>query len=151
MGRRPPSVRSISTPLRTFALGLWVPSSPQLPDGFLELGDAFTRLCRDEDWILARLPLVAMVTAAQDVDLNAEPEEGKAGEAAVALDSLNDTRKKAEATEKTRGREAMGRPIELADRWPPQTPPTLATREAESRGGSLRASRRRSRHCSTSI
>ncbi len=50
--------------------------------------------------IVARLGLVAMVMAAKDVDLDAEPEEGKAGESAAALDALNDTRKKAEAAEK---------------------------------------------------
>jgi len=36
-----------------------------------------------------------MVLAAEDIDLDAEPEEGKAGEMAAALDSLTDTEKKA--------------------------------------------------------
>jgi hypothetical protein len=46
------------------------------------------------------LPVTAMVMAAEDVDLDAEPEEGKAGEMAETLDALEDARKKALATAK---------------------------------------------------
>jgi hypothetical protein len=46
------------------------------------------------------LPVTAMVLAAEDVELNAEPEEGKAGEMAEVLDTIDDTRKKAEAAAK---------------------------------------------------
>jgi len=46
------------------------------------------------------LPVTAMVLAAEDIELNAEPEEGKAGEMAEILDMIDDTRKKAEAAAK---------------------------------------------------
>ena len=41
------------------------------------------------------LPVTAMVLAAEDIELDAEPEEGKAGEMAQALDTLDDARNKA--------------------------------------------------------
>jgi amino acid transporter len=41
------------------------------------------------------LPVTAMVLAAEDIELNAEPEEGKAGDMADAIDALEDARKKA--------------------------------------------------------
>ena len=50
--------------------------------------------------IINRLPSVAMVLAAEDIDLEAEPEEGKAGEMATALDQLSDAEKKAQRAEK---------------------------------------------------
>jgi hypothetical protein len=46
------------------------------------------------------LPVTAMVLAAEDVELDAEPEEGKAGEMAETLDALEDARKLAQAAEK---------------------------------------------------
>jgi hypothetical protein len=46
------------------------------------------------------LPVTALVMAAEDVDLDAEPEEGKAGEMAETLDALEDARKKAQAAAK---------------------------------------------------
>jgi amino acid transporter len=46
------------------------------------------------------LPVTAMVLAAEDIELDAEPEEGKAGEMADAIDSLEDARKKARTTAK---------------------------------------------------
>ncbi len=45
--------------------------------------------------LLPRLPSVALVLAAEDIDLDAEPEEGKAGNIAAAVDAMEDTRKKA--------------------------------------------------------
>ena len=50
--------------------------------------------------IIDRLSSVAMVLAAEDIDLEAEPEEGKAGEMASILDRLTDTEKKAQRAEK---------------------------------------------------
>ncbi len=50
--------------------------------------------------LLPRLPMVAMVLAAEDIDLDAEPEEGKAGEIAAALDAFADAEKKAQEAEK---------------------------------------------------
>ena len=41
------------------------------------------------------LPVTAMVLAAEDIELDAEPEEGEAGEMAEVLDTLTDARKKA--------------------------------------------------------
>jgi amino acid transporter len=49
---------------------------------------------------LTRLPTVVMVMAAQDIDLDAEPEEGVAGERAAASDALMDLRKRVRAAEK---------------------------------------------------
>ena len=40
------------------------------------------------------LPVVAMVMAAKDIDLDAEPEEGEAGEKAQVLDALDEAQKK---------------------------------------------------------
>jgi hypothetical protein len=51
--------------------------------------------------ILSRLLNVAIVLAAEDIDLNAEPEEGTAGEIAAALDALADTRQRADEAEKS--------------------------------------------------
>jgi hypothetical protein len=49
--------------------------------------------------MLARLPVVAAVLAAQDIELDAEPEEGKAAEVAAALDTLADAEKQAKEAE----------------------------------------------------
>jgi len=50
--------------------------------------------------LIARLPSVALVLAAEDIDLGAEPEDGKAGEMAALMDQLNDAGKKARKAEK---------------------------------------------------
>ena len=50
--------------------------------------------------LLSRLPIIALVQAAKDIELDAEPEEGTAGEIAAALDSLADSEKKAKEMEK---------------------------------------------------
>jgi amino acid transporter len=52
------------------------------------------------DAILTRLPIVALVLAAEDIELDAEPDEGIAGEIAAALDTLANAEKKARKTEK---------------------------------------------------
>ena len=52
------------------------------------------------DDLLSPLPVVALVVAAEDIDLDAEPEEGEAGELAEALDLLADSEKKASEAEK---------------------------------------------------
>ncbi len=50
--------------------------------------------------LLARLPIVSLVLAAEDIELDAEPEEGKIAEVAAALDAVEDTEKKARNAEK---------------------------------------------------
>ena len=50
--------------------------------------------------IINQLPPVAMVLAAEDIDLEAEPEEGKAAEIASVLDHLAEVEKKAQKAEK---------------------------------------------------
>ncbi|MBL7179234.1 MAG: hypothetical protein ISS65_03365 [Desulfobacterales bacterium] len=50
--------------------------------------------------LMARTDNVVLVKAAEDVQLDAEPEEGEAGEKAAALDALHDAIKKAGAAEK---------------------------------------------------
>jgi hypothetical protein len=49
---------------------------------------------------LQRLPVVALVLAAEDIELDAEPEAGKAGELAAALDALSDAERAADQTAK---------------------------------------------------
>jgi len=46
------------------------------------------------------LPVTAMVMAAEDIELDAEPEEGKAGQMAETLDALEDARKLAQTAAK---------------------------------------------------
>ena len=50
--------------------------------------------------IFPRLPVTLLVKAAEDIDLDAEPEEGVAGEMAAAADTLSDSEKKAEEAQK---------------------------------------------------
>jgi amino acid transporter len=48
--------------------------------------------------LLAPLPVTALVLAAEDIDLDAEPEEGTAADAARVLDALSDAERLAELT-----------------------------------------------------
>jgi len=50
------------------------------------------------DDLLAPLPVTALVLAAEDIDLDAEPEEGTAADAARVLDALGDAERLAELT-----------------------------------------------------
>ena len=50
--------------------------------------------------LLPRLPSTVLVLAAEDIALDAEPEEGRAGEMAKAMDNLSDAEKKAQKAEK---------------------------------------------------
>jgi hypothetical protein len=50
------------------------------------------------DELLAPLPVTALVLAAEDIDLDAEPEEGEAADAARVLDALGDAERLAELT-----------------------------------------------------
>ena len=50
--------------------------------------------------ILGGLPMTALVLAAEDITLEAEPESGEAGERATALDALSDANKRVGAAEK---------------------------------------------------
>lgn len=50
--------------------------------------------------ILSGLPVTALVLAAEDIELEAEPEEGKAAEIAAALDALTDAEKKVQEAQK---------------------------------------------------
>jgi len=52
------------------------------------------------DEILFRIPLGALVIAAEDIDLEAEPEEGRPGEIAAALDAAADADRRAREKEK---------------------------------------------------
>jgi len=56
--------------------------------------------CDPVEKLLARLPSTVLVLAAEDIDLDAEPEEGKVGEIAAALDIWADAEKKAQIAEK---------------------------------------------------
>jgi hypothetical protein len=56
--------------------------------------------------LLPCLPIAALVLAAEDIDLDAEPEEGRAGEIAAALDALADAEKEAKGAEKEAGEAA---------------------------------------------
>ena len=50
--------------------------------------------------LLSQLPTTLLVMAAEDIDLDAEPEEGTASEMAAAMDAASDNEKKALAAEK---------------------------------------------------
>ena len=50
--------------------------------------------------MIRRLPSVAMVLAAEDIDLEAEPEDGLAGEKATILDQMRDAEKRAQKAKK---------------------------------------------------
>jgi amino acid transporter/soluble cytochrome b562 len=52
------------------------------------------------DEILSRISLGALVIAAEDIDLEAEPEEGRQGEIAAALDAVADADRRAREKEK---------------------------------------------------
>ena len=54
--------------------------------------------------IVSRLPVTALVLAAEDIALDAEPEEGTAGHMAAAMDALADAEKKAVEAEKETAR-----------------------------------------------
>jgi hypothetical protein len=54
--------------------------------------------------VCLRLPVTALVLAAKDVDLDAEPEEGAAGEMARAMDSLEEAQEKVKAAEREAGK-----------------------------------------------
>ena len=55
---------------------------------------------RPVEQILTALPLTALVLAAEDIELEAEPEDGKAAEIAAAADALSDAEKRLRAAEK---------------------------------------------------
>ena len=57
-------------------------------------------LGREIGAFLEQLPMVALVLASEDIELDADPEEGKAGEMAAALDALSDADKKSRDKEK---------------------------------------------------
>ena len=62
-----------------------------------QLTDAFGTPVEE---LLPHLPITALVLAAEDIDLDAEPEEGKPAEVAAALDAFTDAEKKAQDTKK---------------------------------------------------
>ena len=57
-------------------------------------------LGREIGAFLEHLPMVALVLASEDIELDADPEEGEAGEMAAALDALSDAEKKTSEKEK---------------------------------------------------
>ena len=54
----------------------------------------------DLNWLLVRLPVTAMVLAAEDIDLEAEPEEGEIAEQARAVQALEDAKQRLKDAEK---------------------------------------------------
>ena len=50
----------------------------------------------DPDDLISRLPVTALILAAEDIDLDAGPEEGKAGELAHTLDAYTDAEKRSQ-------------------------------------------------------
>ncbi len=64
--------------------------------------------------IINQLPSVAMVLAAEDIDLEAEPEEGKAAEIASVLDQLAEAEKRAQKAEKEAEMASLALDEELA-------------------------------------
>jgi hypothetical protein len=60
----------------------------------------------DIEPLIPRLPTTALCLAARDIGLDAEPEEGKAGEIAAALNALEEAEKEAGEAEKVADRES---------------------------------------------
>ena len=58
------------------------------------------------DRVLPYIPITALVRAAEDIDLSAEPEKGKAGELAAALDALERAEERSKKLEKESARAA---------------------------------------------
>jgi amino acid transporter len=67
--------------------------------------------------LIDKLPIVSMVLAGEDIDLDAEPEAGKPGELAEASDRLSDAEKKVKETEekKIKAEKEVGQKIEELD------------------------------------
>jgi amino acid transporter len=74
------------------------------------------------DELLFLLPVVALVLAAEDIELDAEPEEGKAAESAATLDAIEDTKKSADkaAKEALKAEETAQKAIEKLDEIVPE-------------------------------
>ena len=74
----------------------------------------------DPEDLFNRLPVVALVLAAEDIPLDAEPEDGEAGEAAARLDAADAATRKAEKAENKAARatqtaEALEAKVEKAE------------------------------------
>jgi amino acid transporter len=89
--------------------------------------------------ILSRLPITALVLAAEDIDLDAEPEEGKAGETAEALDASADAKKRAREAEKEAAKAAEAA-IAAKDKLRQMQEETAESEVDESEIGELKAS-----------
>jgi len=79
----------------------------------------------DLEWLLVRLPLTAMALAAEDIDLDAEPEEGPAAEQNEAVQALEQARKRRrqaeeESQEADRAAEVLRQKAEAAKAERPQ-------------------------------
>jgi hypothetical protein len=61
---------------------------------------SFITIGRSPEDLFNRLPLTALVLAAETIELDAEPEEGEAAERANALDALSDAEKRAQKAQK---------------------------------------------------
>ena len=69
--------------------------------------------------IVSRLPVTALVLAAEDIALDAEPEEGTAGDMAVAMDALADAEKKPLRPRRRRSKleRSQKRPVQNCWNW----------------------------------
>jgi len=76
--------------------------------------------------LLPGLPITALVMAAEDIELDAEPEEGTAGEMAAARDALDEAAKKAEEAAK-----AVDKAREISDAAKAKLTEFLADEHAE--------------------
>jgi amino acid transporter len=101
------------------------------------------------DDLFARLPAVAMMLAAEDLDLDAEPEEGKAAQMAAARDAVAESEKKAIKATKEAGQaaervEKLGQEIEkaLEKGAGSDTLNELRAKEQEARSEAVRLARR---------
>ena len=96
--------------------------------------------------LLPRLPTAALVLAAEDIDLQAEPEAGTAGEMAAARDAQDDADKKARETQKDAEKaqmvvEAAKEKIRVFNQTDPsdETPEELTRLEAEAKKAEMKA------------
>jgi hypothetical protein len=96
------------------------------------------------DELLFLLPVVAMVLAAEDIELGAEPEEGKAAEMAAMLDTVEDAKKNANkaAKQAAKAEESAERAREKLEELNPQlTEEEKARVEKEARAAEKKAAK----------
>ena len=95
----------------------------------------------DPDEILPRLPVAALILAAEDIELDPEPDEGTAGQMAEALDALEDARKRARDAHRD-ARDAAEEARDAASGADEDTKPEGSAEAEKARDKAIKAARR---------